>query len=484
MQDKYLIPKQEPEVPPREASQVAQGLAEQLAQFLYPLLVLLDKTLDKRLLRTLLQTVQVIITFRDRANGLLLSELGSYLLSPAQAAAGTKRLSNLIHSDKWGSWIIEWFLWQRASEQLARWEEQGYTGIANWDGSVLEKHESQQLEGLSAVPSSKAARRTRRRKGYYHPPIGRICVPGMHWLAVLLVGHYPTQGTPMLVAMRWWSARGPRASFQRDEQAKLLVERLVAWGRRVIHTFDRGFAGQLWLGLCLAFNLRFVMRWQTDYHLLDAAGVSRPAWKIAQGKRAWSWRWLWDGRRQRFYQASVLALPVRHPEFPEVPLFLVVARGQEHPWYLLTAEPSSTEQQAWDIVFAYMRRWHIEEAFRYSKSELAFESPRLWQWEHRVKLLMLATLAYAFLLSLLILPAEPLRLWLLRYYCHRTGNHCRHAYAPLYRLRSALSRLWQDHPPTFGRRPPSTSPPVRTITITEISEQEQLPAPHSVVSLA
>jgi len=103
----------------------------------------------------------------------------------------------------------------------------------------------------------------------------------MHWLAALLVGHYPTQGAPVLVAMRWWSARGPRASFQRDEQAKLLVEQLAKWGRRVIHTFDQGFAGKLWLGLCLAFNLKFVLRWRADYHLLDATGTARPAWKIA-----------------------------------------------------------------------------------------------------------------------------------------------------------------------------------------------------------
>ena len=281
MQDQYLIPKPEPQIPQWEATEVAQGLGEQLAQFLYPLLVLLDKTLDKRLVRTFLQMVQVIITFRDRANGLLLSELGGYLLSPKQAAAGTKRLSNLIHSDKWGSWIIEWFRWQRACEQLTAWEAQGYQGIVDWDGSVLEKHESSQLEDLSAVHSRKAARRTRMRKGYYHPPTGRICVPGMHWLAALLVGHYPTQGAPVLVAMRWWSARGPRASFQRDEQAKLLVEQLAKWGRRVIHTFDQGFAGKLWLGLCLAFNLKFVLRWRADYHLLDATGTARPAWKIA-----------------------------------------------------------------------------------------------------------------------------------------------------------------------------------------------------------
>jgi hypothetical protein len=38
------------------------------------LLVELDDVLDKRLVRTFLQVIAVILTFRDRANGLLLSE--------------------------------------------------------------------------------------------------------------------------------------------------------------------------------------------------------------------------------------------------------------------------------------------------------------------------------------------------------------------------------------------------------------------------
>jgi len=86
----------------------------QLASFLFPLLVQLDAVLDKRLLRTFLATIQVIITFRDRANGLLLSELGGYLETPDKAPAGTKRLSNLLHSSKWAAWLIARFLWQRA----------------------------------------------------------------------------------------------------------------------------------------------------------------------------------------------------------------------------------------------------------------------------------------------------------------------------------------------------------------------------------
>ena len=68
--------------------EMAQHLAHHLETFLHPLLLWLDVALDKRLVRTFLQTVQVILQFRHRTQGLLLSELGAYLLSPAQAPNG------------------------------------------------------------------------------------------------------------------------------------------------------------------------------------------------------------------------------------------------------------------------------------------------------------------------------------------------------------------------------------------------------------
>lgn len=451
MQTQYLIRQEAPQVPPYDAAQMAQGLGGQLAHFLFPLLVQLDVLLDKRLVRTFLQTIEVIITFRDRAHGLLLSELGGYLDTPDKAPAGTKRLSHLLHSSKWGAWIIAQFLWQRATHQLEQWQQAGEEGLVLWDESVWEKPESRQLEGLCAVRSSKAARLKHIKPGYYNPPSGPIFVPGLNWLAVLLVGRRVEQGPPLLASMRWWTSRGPKASSKREEEAKLLVELAASWGRQVLHVFDQGFAGSLWLGLLLAFALRFVLRWRGDYQLLDAQGNKRKAWKIAQGKRGWSERTVWDSRRAQWIKATVLVLPVRHPDFPAQALSLVVCRSKGRtPWYLLTNEPALSQEQAWQVVFAYVRRWQIEMTWRYDKSELAFQSPRLWQWATREKLLLMATLAYAFLLTLLEPFYDPLRLWLLRFFCHRTGRHARAAKAPLYRLRSALSRLWQDDPPNFA----------------------------------
>jgi hypothetical protein len=284
--DKYLTCLDAPQVPPYDPTTIAAELTRQLAQFLFPLLIELDHLLDKRLVRTFTQIIAVILTFRDRANGLLLSELGGYLLSPGQAPAGTKRLSNLLHSIKWSATLIRDYLWQRASEQLTHWQQAGQQGLVIWDESSWEKPESMHLQELGPTRSSKAARLTHVKPGYYTPPGRPIFVPGMQWLAILLVGRLVEQGPPLLAAQRWWTNRGPHASFKRDEEGKLLVDLASAWGRAVIHIFDQGFASAFWLGLLLAYSLRFVLRWRKDYQLLDAAGNRRLTWKIAASANA------------------------------------------------------------------------------------------------------------------------------------------------------------------------------------------------------
>ena len=96
MQTQYLISPEAPQVPPYDAQQVAQGLAEQLALFLFPLLVTLDQLLDKRLVRTFLHTIQVILAYRDRVGGLLLSELGGSRLAPGQGTSRNQTLKSPV----------------------------------------------------------------------------------------------------------------------------------------------------------------------------------------------------------------------------------------------------------------------------------------------------------------------------------------------------------------------------------------------------
>jgi Transposase DDE domain len=433
-----------------QASSVARHLAQRLILHMLPFLKLLDDQVDHRLVLTAVLSVASIIMLRNRSHTLLLSELGGYILDPLHAPAGTKRLSNLLHCAKWQASLLEHYLWTNASRRLTDLKKTDDDALLVWDESVIEKPESIAIEGLSSVRSSKAARLTRIKPGFYQKPKGKVFVPGMQWLSVLLLG---MSGAPTLAAMKWWTTRGAEATTAREVEAKLLDEAATAWGRDVIHVFDRGFAGSPWLGKLVSHNSRWIMRWPKGYQLLDYEGQWRKTWQISRGKRSTSHRQIWDAARQCWRKSGLVALRCAHRDYA-IALWLVVVRpgrGQQ-PWYLLTNEPVADEAGAWRIALAYARRWQIEQAFRYCKSELGFESPRTWDWESRIKLLLLASMAYSYMLSLLDEEMAEVRAWLLEQWCHRTGKRLRRVAAPLYRLRAALSRLWLAHlpPPTVA----------------------------------
>ena len=127
-------------------------------------------------------------------------------------------------------------------------------------------------------------------------------------------------------------------------------------------------------------QLRFVLRWPKRLHLRDADGQHRPAWWILRGQRSWGERVVWDSVNDRFRRLGLMAGLVSHPEADDHPLRLVCARPHDgnEPWLLLTTEPVHDAEDAPAVVLAYARRWQIEMGFRYNKSELAMESPRLW----------------------------------------------------------------------------------------------------------
>lgn len=115
---------------------LSEHYATSLLRFVEPLVRELDETVDKRPVRTLVQGVEAIIAFRDRCNGLVLSQLGSYLDGLGRGG-GTKRLSTLIHHQNWKAQQIEEFLWSQADEQLSTWQAQGQDAMLmrGWDGA-------------------------------------------------------------------------------------------------------------------------------------------------------------------------------------------------------------------------------------------------------------------------------------------------------------------------------------------------------------
>lgn len=437
----------------QESEPVSQQLGQELEVFLTPLLIVLDRLLDKRLVRTFLQCCIAILRFRNSKQALLLSELGSYLdgvrgLS-TRAPAGTKRLGNLIRSIKWTVASLDQILLQEADTEVKKLKAQGKRILCIWDGSVLEKPESRVAEGLCPVTSSKAKRLNRSRKGlvFNMPATRPVMVTGMQWTGALIAG---MEGTIKVALMSWWTTKGDYATKMRKQEEALLRTCVRKWGDLLFHVFDRGYASGPWLQLLQTLRVKFVIRWKKGHFFRDAKGAEKKLWQIGQGKRYLGHKLLFDPQTGIKIPCDIWWTPVWHPSY-SYQLYVVKVRVRKKVWYLITNERIMTEKQAWEIVFLYRRRWQIETSFRYEKSELALESPRIWSFENRLKLLGIVTLVYAFLLHLLDPIHRDLVQAALHLKCHRTGKRYQQVLAPLYRLRWTLSRLWEETRPALER---------------------------------
>jgi hypothetical protein len=434
----------------QEAQRYSQQLEWKLVAHLQEILFVMDRLLDRRLVVTFMGVILAVLLHRHRNEGAWMSELGSYLV-PDNAEAGRKRIQKLVYSPKWNSELIPEQLWRRGDRRVEAGEAAGETLVAIWDESVVEKPESLAMQNLCPVRSSKAQRLLRIKPGYYHPPTGGpLFVPGFPWLQVLVGG---LRGPLTLSHLRFWTTRGEAATTKREEEGLVLREAATRWRERVIHVWDRGFAGSPWLGRAFVAAVRFVLRWPKNYTLIDENGEQKKAWEIARGKRSWERRKIWDARRHCERWIGIVAFPVTDPTYGQ-PLWLVVSRQGpgKTPWYLLTSELADTPERAWRIILCYARRWQVEMSFRLDKSELGFESLRVFTWEVRLRLFQILALAHAFLVELLTSTYDRWRKYLLDTWCHRTGQRSRETLAPLYRLRFALAFLWSCFPPPFLAR--------------------------------
>jgi hypothetical protein len=189
--------------------------------YLKPFVAGLYLLMDRRLVATFSDAFMGILAHRNKDKCLVLSELGGFIAGFIHAASGTKRLSNLFLSSRWGADTLEKIHLERASAQVQNWTQEGHRVLGFLDDSTVEKPESWFSEGLCAVYSSKAARLTRIKRGYYKQPKGRICVPGFEWTGLMLGG---LRLIPMLGLMKFWTKRGEHTDSQDNVFYKLIKQ--------------------------------------------------------------------------------------------------------------------------------------------------------------------------------------------------------------------------------------------------------------------
>lgn len=423
------------------------GLVSTLERYLEPLLICLDAYLDKRLVRTFVHAIAAILCFRGNQQALQLSELGAYLPGGGKEPAKTKRIQRLLMSQKWTKRLLDFFLWQKADAAVNEMEKAGEQILGIWDGSVVEKAESEKSEGVSSVLSSRAKRLKKAKKGNFNERGGKpITVLGMEWTGVIIIGK---KGIPYLVKMLWWSRKGKNATKQQRVEGSILQAICRAWGKRVLHVFDRGYGHGPWLKILERYGAQFVIRWKKGLHFLDENGQEKALSQIVGRTRSQWHKELWNFQKRCLMKTGIVVKRVRHGEYAG-DLWVLAVRQKGEPWYLITNVPVETEQDAWKIVFAYRGRWKIETCFRYGKSELRLETICLFEEEKRTKMLLIVMTVYMFLLFLTQENQNSLISWLLLHFCHRTGKKQREQAFPIYRLRWAISRYWSKYPPCFS----------------------------------
>ncbi len=77
-------------------------------------------------------------------------------------------------------------------------------------------------------------------------------------------------------------------------------------------------------------------------------------------------------------------MPVRLQEWPERPLWFVVAKGfGDTPILLLTIEPMGRNRNVvWWAIEAYIARWQVEKTIRFIKQSYNLEDIRVLTYDH------------------------------------------------------------------------------------------------------
>jgi len=200
--------------------------------------------------------------------------------------------------------------------------------------------------------------------------------------------------TPL--AQELWSQDAP--DFKSDnDQILSMVERVrqSTDGRGII-VYDRGSDRRRLLVPWTQDNTcRYMVRQRGDRHLLHKRKAKSGLELATSCKTPYSAKIIKEKEgEEKTYFIEFGFLPVRLPECPKRPLWLVVVKGfGKKPLMILTTEPMRRNRKVlWWAVEAYLTRWRVEDTIRFIKQSYDFEDIRVLTYN---RLKNMATLVLA-----------------------------------------------------------------------------------------
>jgi len=190
-----------------------------------------------------------------------------------------------------------------------------------------------------------------------------------------------------------WSQKSPDFVSENHEILTLVERVLSATDYRGILVYDRGGDRREMLAPWTKDErVRYLVRQRGDRHLLykgkpksemELAALCKTPYAETVVKEK-------DGEEKAYF-IHFGYVPVRLPECPQRPLWLVVVRGfGKKPMLLLTTEPMRKNRKVlWWAVQSYLTRWRVEDTIRFVKQSYELENVRVLTYRRLKNLITL-----------------------------------------------------------------------------------------------
>jgi hypothetical protein len=303
-----------------------------------------------------------------------LTEIGRVLEEGSSLHATHKRLSRNLAGDKLGATVGENVL----NLGACRIKERTLLIV---DPSDLQKKYARKMEYLARVRDGSEGGVG---KGYW------VCN---------VVGCEVGSREIIPLAQGLWSQRAPDFDSENKEVLSLVSRVRRATGGKGIVVYDRGGDRRNFLipwtkdptcrYLVRQRGDRFLLYRKKPAKVLELAGVCKTPYRCTIIKE--------KDDEEKTYFIHFGFLPVRLPEYPERPLYLVVVKGMgREPLMLLTTEPMRRNRKVlWWAVEAYFTRWRVEDTIRFIKQSYDFEDVRVLTYQ-RLKNMAVFVLAASY----------------------------------------------------------------------------------------
>lgn len=225
-----------------------------------------------------------------------------------------------------------------------------------------------------------------------------------YWLCQMIgVENEATAITPLYSAL--YSQKAPDFQSENEEIKAAISKVSAACGKRGVWVIDRGGdRGALYAPL-LAAEYAFIIRNTGRRHMLAGRGkVVETAVLAARCPMMYATHVVREEKgKEVCLRLDYGFCPVRLPDHPDVPLWLVVVRGLgKQPMMLLTNQPMRKNRKVlWWVVSAYLSRWRIEEAIRFIKQSYDLEDIRVLTYE-RLRNMAVLVNAVAFFTAVIL----------------------------------------------------------------------------------